>query len=122
MSFLQGKTALVTGSTSGIGLGVAIELAKQGAHIVMNGFGDVDAPRKQIEATGAKVEYHGADMSKAGEIEDMMKFATSACGWGQPPECPPGTALRLTFTNEIDARICPAHSRQCCARPPANRS
>ena len=80
MSFLQGKTALVTGSTSGIGLGVAIELAKQGAHIVMNGFGDVDAPRKQIEATGAKVEYHGADMSKAGEIEDMMKFATAKFG------------------------------------------
>ena len=51
MSFLQGKTALVTGSTSGIGLGVAIELAKQGAHIVMNGFGDVDAPRKQIDGS-----------------------------------------------------------------------
>ena len=44
MSTLKGKTALVTGSTSGIGLGIAIELAKQGANIVMNGFGDVEGP------------------------------------------------------------------------------
>ena len=41
---IKGKTALVTGSTSGIGLGIAIELAKQGANILMNGFGDVEAP------------------------------------------------------------------------------
>ena len=42
---LKGKTALVTGSTSGIGLGIAKALARQGANIVLNGFGDVDAPR-----------------------------------------------------------------------------
>ena len=69
---LKGKTALVTGSTSGIGLGIAIELARQGAHIVMNGFGDVDAPRRQIEACGVQTAYHGADMSKPAEIEAMM--------------------------------------------------
>ena len=77
---LQGKTALVTGSTSGIGFGIAIELAKQGANILMNGFGDVDGAKAQIAAQGVKVEYHGADMSKPAEIEDMMKSATAAFG------------------------------------------
>lgn len=77
---LKNKTALVTGSTSGIGLGVAIELARQGANIVMNGFGEVDGPRAQIAATGVKVEYHGADMSKPAEIEAMMAFAAEKFG------------------------------------------
>lgn len=80
MSMLKGKTALVTGSTSGIGLGIAIELAKQGANIVMNGFGDHEGPKKEIEALGVKVEYHGADMSKPAEIEAMMKFAAGKFG------------------------------------------
>ena len=77
---LKGKAALVTGSTSGIGLGIAIELAKQGANIVMNGFGDVEGPKAQIAALGVKVEYHGADMSKPAEIEAMMKFAAEFGG------------------------------------------
>lgn len=77
---LKGKTALVTGSTSGIGLGIAIELAKQGANIVMNGFGDVEGPKAQIAALGVKVEYHGADMSKPAEIEAMMKFVAEKFG------------------------------------------
>ena len=58
---LKGKTALVTGSTSGIGLGVAQALAAQGAHIVMNGFGDVDAPRAAIEAAG---QAHGVRLQR----------------------------------------------------------
>ena len=77
---IKGKTALVTGSTSGIGLGIAIELAKQGANILMNGFGDVEAPKKEIAAHGVKVDYHGADMSKPDEIEAMMKFAAEKFG------------------------------------------
>jgi 3-hydroxybutyrate dehydrogenase len=72
---LKGKTALVTGSTSGIGLGVALQLARHGAHLVLNGFGDVEAAQSQVAATGAKVAYHGADMSKPAEIEAMMDFA-----------------------------------------------
>ncbi len=84
MSMLKGKTALVTGSTSGIGLGIATALARQGAHIVLNGFGDVEAPRAQVleagKAAGIKVGYHGADMSKASEIEDMMKYAAAEFG------------------------------------------
>ena len=77
---LKGKTALVTGSTSGIGLGIATALAGQGANIVLNGFGDVEGPKATIAALGVKVAYHGADMSKPAEIEDMMKFAAAQFG------------------------------------------
>src|SRR3954470_14451689 len=77
---LKGKTALVTGSTSGIGLGLAKALARQGANIVLNGFGDVEGPKAEVQAFGVKVAYHGADMSKPAEIEDMMKFATGEFG------------------------------------------
>jgi 3-hydroxybutyrate dehydrogenase len=71
---LQGKTALVTGSTSGIGLGVALALARQGANIVLNGFGDVDGPKAQVAALGVKVGYHAADMSRPADIADMMAY------------------------------------------------
>jgi len=77
---LKGKTALVTGSTSGIGLGIAKALAAQGANIVMNGFGDVEGPKTEIAAYGVKVVHHGADMSKPAEIEAMMKFAAEQFG------------------------------------------
>lgn len=77
---LKGKTALVTGSTSGIGLGIAKALARQGADIMLNGFGDHAGPRAEVEALGVKVGYHGADMSKPAEIEDMMKAAAAQFG------------------------------------------
>ncbi|MDR2334614.1 MAG: 3-hydroxybutyrate dehydrogenase [Burkholderiaceae bacterium] len=81
---LNGKTALVTGSTSGIGLGIAKALARQGANIVLNGFGDVDGSRAAVldagKAHGVKVAYHGADMSRPAEIEDMMKYAAGQFG------------------------------------------
>jgi 3-hydroxybutyrate dehydrogenase len=77
---LANKTALITGSTSGIGLGIAKALARQGANIVLNGFGDVEGPKSEISALGAKVAYHGADMSKAEEIEAMMAFAAAEFG------------------------------------------
>lgn len=81
---LEGRVALVTGSTSGIGLGVAEALAAQGATIVLNGFGD----RMQIEDTRQKLEhthdvaafYHGADLSKAAAVGEMMAFAKAEAG------------------------------------------
>ncbi len=81
---LNGKTALVTGSTSGIGLGMANQLAAQGANVILNGFGDVDAPKAEVlaagKAHGVRVGYHGADMSKPAEIEAMMAYATAEFG------------------------------------------
>ena len=81
---LNGKTALVTGSTSGIGLGIAKALARQGANIVLNGFGDVDGPRAEVlaagQAHGVRVDYHGADMSRTAEIEDMLKYSARQFG------------------------------------------
>ncbi|MFN4103034.1 MAG: 3-hydroxybutyrate dehydrogenase [Tepidimonas sp.] len=77
---LKHKTALVTGSTSGIGLGIAKALARQGANIVLNGFGDVDGARAEIAALGVDVFYHGADMSRPAEIEDMMRAAAERFG------------------------------------------
>jgi len=77
---LKGKTALVTGSTSGIGLGLAKALAAQGANIVMNGFGEVDAAVAQLKALGVQVNYHGADMSKPAEIEAMVRHAEASFG------------------------------------------
>ncbi|MDP3522467.1 MAG: 3-hydroxybutyrate dehydrogenase, partial [Hydrogenophaga sp.] len=77
---LANKTALVTGSTSGIGLGIAKALARQGANIMLNGFGDVEAAQREVAALGVQVGYHGADMSKPAEIEAMMAAAAAQFG------------------------------------------
>jgi 3-hydroxybutyrate dehydrogenase len=83
-TMLQGKTALVTGSTSGIGLGIARKFAAQGANIVFNGFGDmkdIEAVQAQVkDEFGVKTAYHNADMSKPAEIEAMMRFAADQFG------------------------------------------
>ncbi|MGI4843571.1 MAG: 3-hydroxybutyrate dehydrogenase [Janthinobacterium lividum] len=83
-NMLSGKTALVTGSTSGIGLGIARSLAEQGANIVFNGFGDAQQIEKLYTDVGAEfgvqTAYHNADMSKPLEIEAMMKFAADKFG------------------------------------------
>ncbi|HEY2928414.1 3-hydroxybutyrate dehydrogenase [Piscinibacter sp.] len=72
----QGKTALVTGSTSGIGLGIARHLATLGANVMLNGFGDpaeIERLRAEIaERSGVQVGYDGADMSDPRSIEAMM--------------------------------------------------
>ncbi|WP_255763416.1 3-hydroxybutyrate dehydrogenase [Pelomonas caseinilytica] len=77
---LKGKTALVTGSTSGIGLGIALALARQGANLILNGFGDVEGPKAEVAALGVKVGYHGADMSKPSDIAAMVAYADAEFG------------------------------------------
>ncbi|GAA4825414.1 3-hydroxybutyrate dehydrogenase [Sphingosinicella ginsenosidimutans] len=82
--FLKGKTALVTGSTSGIGLAYAKALAGAGANVVINGFGDpadIEKERAGLERDhGVRALYSGADLTRPDEIEAMMKAAADAFG------------------------------------------
>jgi 3-hydroxybutyrate dehydrogenase len=81
---LKSKSAVVTGSTSGIGLSIARALAKEGASIVLNGFGpadEIEKIRKEIESEfGVKAIYSSADMTKPEEIEGMIRLAEKTFG------------------------------------------
>jgi len=81
---LTSKTAVVTGSTSGIGLAIARAFAKEGANVVINGFGDagdIEKTRAGIESEyGVKAIYSPADMSKPHEIEEMIRLAERTFG------------------------------------------
>jgi 3-hydroxybutyrate dehydrogenase len=81
---LAGKSAVVTGSTSGIGRAIATLFAAEGANVMLNGFGDgkeIEALRSGLEKShGGKVRFHGADMSKPAEIADLVKAAEAEFG------------------------------------------
>src|ERR1700694_5839856 len=81
---LAGRSAVVTGSTSGIGRAIATLFAAEGANVMLNGFGDaaqIEALRSGLQkANGVKVRFHGADMSKPAEIADMVKAAEKEFG------------------------------------------
>ncbi|MDB5476949.1 MAG: D-beta-hydroxybutyrate dehydrogenase [Phenylobacterium sp.] len=81
---LKDQVAVVTGSTSGIGQAMAEALAAEGVNVVLNGFGDaakIEAERAAMEARfGVRVLYHGADMTKPGEIADMVAVAQREFG------------------------------------------
>ncbi|HJQ58992.1 MAG TPA: 3-hydroxybutyrate dehydrogenase [Vineibacter sp.] len=81
---LANKTAIVTGSTSGIGLGMARAFAAEGANVMLNGFGDaaaIEKIRQEIAGSGpGKAAYHPADMSKPAEIADLVAKTAAAFG------------------------------------------
>jgi len=84
MPALAGRTAIVTGSTSGIGLGIAQALAAQGANLVINGFGpasDIERLKSEMSREhGVDVLYSGADMSRADKIAEMIEIAANEFG------------------------------------------
>ncbi len=77
---LKGKVALVTGSTSGIGLGIALRLAQEGTSVMMNGIGEFQAAVDQVKALGVRVSFHGADMRNPSQIEELIQACESELG------------------------------------------
>jgi len=80
---LAGKVAVITGSTSGIGLGIAKVLAQRGCNIMLNGFGapeEIEKVRKSVADLKVKVAYSGADMSKPAEIKQLVQQAEKELG------------------------------------------
>ena len=121
---LKGKTAVVTGSTSGIGLGIARVFAQDGADVVINGFGDkaaIEKERASIEKDfGVKATYSAADMTKPAEIADMIKTprrpSARSTSWSTMPAS--STSIRSkTFRSRNGIR-----SSRSISRPRSTRA
>ena len=84
MSLLSGKSAIVTGSTSGIGLGIAEQLAQAGCRVLLSGFGDaalIEAIRSRLaEHYHVDVHFHGADLTRPQEVQELVRFAEDLFG------------------------------------------
>lgn len=77
---LHGKTVLVTGSTSGIGMGIASVLAAHGANVVLNGFGDPTAALAEVRRHGTQVAHHGADVSDPAQLAELFEYVRTSLG------------------------------------------
>ncbi|KTC24858.1 3-hydroxybutyrate dehydrogenase [Pseudomonas putida] len=77
---LAGKVVLVTGSTSGIGLGIAQALAGAGADVILNGFGDASAALAEVGRHGTRVGHHAADLGSVEQLNDLFAYAEREFG------------------------------------------
>ena len=122
--FLKAKTALVTGSTSGIGLAYAKALAAEGANVMINGFGDaaaIETERKALaEASGARAVHSPADMSKPDEIAAMVKACADALGG--PDILISNAGIQHVAPSRSSRSTSGTRSSRSTCRPPSTRS
>jgi 3-hydroxybutyrate dehydrogenase len=124
---LKGKSAIVTGSTSGIGLGIARALAGEGANIMLNGFGDlaeIDTLRAGLAAEfSVEVAFNAADISKPEQIRDLARQATKELGTidilvnnSTPRRSRSFPTSAGTRSSPSTSRRTSTRSRRCCRR------
>jgi 3-hydroxybutyrate dehydrogenase len=77
---MRGKVALITGSTSGIGLAIATELARQGADILLHGLGPYEKALHELSLLGPRIAYHPADLRCPNQIQELVEFCSSQLG------------------------------------------